>query len=70
MIPPESVHVRSVTYTPDEHTWRHGQKLNARIAELGRQRTNGEGAGAIDGKHTTVRRGHPAIGGRQIISLP
>ena len=70
VIPPESVHVRSATYTPDEHTWRHGQKLNARIAELGRQRTNGEGAVAIDGKHPTARRVHQAIGGRQVINLP
>jgi hypothetical protein len=40
VIPAESALVRSATYRPDEHTWRHGQKLNARIAELGQQRTN------------------------------
>ena len=33
VIPAESAYVRSATYTPDEHTWEHGQKLNARIAK-------------------------------------
>jgi 4-hydroxy-tetrahydrodipicolinate synthase len=40
VIPRESAYVRSATYKPDEHTWRYGQKLNARMAELGRQRGN------------------------------
>ena len=41
VIPVESTCVRRATCRPDEHTWRHGQKLNARIAELGRQRGQG-----------------------------
>jgi 4-hydroxy-tetrahydrodipicolinate synthase len=41
VIPVESTYVRCATYRPDEHTWRHGQKLNARIAELGRHRGQG-----------------------------
>jgi 2-keto-3-deoxy-L-arabinonate dehydratase len=38
----ESAYMRSATYTPDEHTRRHGHKLNARIAELGRLRAGTE----------------------------
>lgn len=33
VIPAKSAHVRSATYTPDAHTWKHGLKLNARIKE-------------------------------------
>jgi 2-keto-3-deoxy-L-arabinonate dehydratase len=47
VIPAESAYLRSATYTPDEHTRCHGQKLNTRIAKLGaatfaeRMATNG-----------------------------
>ncbi len=39
VIPAESARVRSATYTPDELTWQHGQKLNQRVVEVARQRT-------------------------------
>ena len=42
VIPPDSTHMRSVTYTPDDHTWRYAQKLNAKIAELGKQQIAAE----------------------------
>jgi len=37
VIPRESAHSRSATYTPDEHSWKYAQKLNARIAEYANQ---------------------------------
>lgn len=70
VIPAKSAHVRSATYRPDEHTWRHGQKLNARIAEIGRERTNGEGTRPIDGKPALHRRGLATTAVRQVINLP
>jgi len=39
VIPAETARVRSATYTPDEHTWQHGQKLNRRVVEVARGRT-------------------------------
>ena len=39
VIPADSARVRSVTYTPDEHTWQHGQKLNRRVVEVARKRS-------------------------------
>ena len=39
VIPAESTHVRSATYSPDEHTWRHAQKLNSRVVDLARRGT-------------------------------
>ena len=41
VIPAESAQVRSATYTPDGHTWQHGQKLNRRVVEAARQRSEG-----------------------------
>ena len=41
VIPAESAQVRSATYTPDEHTWQHGQKLNRRVVEVARQWSEG-----------------------------
>lgn len=38
VIPAASAQVRSGTYRPDEHTWRHGQKLNARLVEVAEKR--------------------------------
>ena len=39
VIPATCTHVRSVTYTPDETTWRHAQELNERIVHTARQRS-------------------------------
>ena len=38
VIPAESTYVRAGTYTPDEHTRRHGHKLNARVANVAGER--------------------------------
>lgn len=70
VISAKSAYVRSATYRPDEHTWSHGQKLNARIAELGRERSNGEAASLVDGKSASHRRGLAAMAARQVINLP
>jgi 2-keto-3-deoxy-L-arabinonate dehydratase len=64
VITADSAHVRSATLTPDEHSWRYGRQLNARIAELGRKQTDGEGPVAVDDKQPAHQRRQPAIEGR------
>jgi 4-hydroxy-tetrahydrodipicolinate synthase len=69
VIPAESAYLRSATYTPDEHTRRHGQKLNARIAELGRHRANGDGTPMLDGHPHIHRRIHAPVPSRKTVVL-